>query len=178
MGNSKQNLPSPAKLSKNYSGSSSIYTPKQLVSLVVEGVDHLLKLKFGVKKGIISEKVAILDPAVGMLAFPLGCLNFAHKTMKKKDFDKWVKNAFVGKYFCFEVNKLTVKKAKKLLKKTLENAPILNKLQGVDSKKLVSNFEIHLGNTLSSPNPKEKTNEEKQFLYLRRNLPFTESDKL
>ncbi|MGB8346001.1 MAG: N-6 DNA methylase, partial [Ktedonobacteraceae bacterium] len=58
------------------------YTPEQIVSYIVRGVDHLLKTDFAMPDGLADAASHLLDPAVGTGAFLSGLIAHIHHSFK------------------------------------------------------------------------------------------------
>ncbi len=177
--------PSPNSLSRNYSGSSAIYTPKPVVRKITEIIDKLLIQKFDIKKGILSQKLTILDPACGRMAFPLGYLKFVKQRIRHKieedtrlkkqkaggkdksslQFSHWVHTFFPKKFYMFEIQEEVIGHAKEVLADS-------NYLSRQD----LGEIQLFLGNTLSPNGGVSK--KEKKFISHRNQIPHNKDEPL
>jgi predicted helicase len=114
--------PPPSKISRNYSGTSAYYTPKELVQYLLRGINFLLQMHWGESKHLLSKDNLFLDPAAGMAAFPLELLKYAHTHQNSSIFQQWVTESFVTSVFMFEIDNKICKQAVELINRTLQNS--------------------------------------------------------
>ena len=83
------------------------YTPEPVVSFIVSSVHQILKDKFGIKDGLASKNVTLLDPAEVDLSFLAKAIetaveefaeNYGEGTVKS-----FLKNQILQNYFSFEL---------------------------------------------------------------------------
>lgn len=102
-----------------------VYTPKEIVNFMVNGIDYFLINKFKLKDGVLNKNVQYLDPSAGTMAYPCALMELGYKKIAenvKKDsnsididgetknkFAKWFKEMFIrkdkgyAKVFGFEI---------------------------------------------------------------------------
>ncbi len=80
------------------------YTPVEIIGAQVRLVDELLQTHLGKAKGLLDEKVIILDPAAGTGAYPLAVLERAIEKAIKRGPDKKpdAANSLAKRLFAFE----------------------------------------------------------------------------
>ena len=115
----KEKKPTPSDLSKNYSSPPTIYTPPEVVGAIIKGIDHLLRKYWRFKEGIFESTLTFLDLAAGMLAFPLGLLDYGSKMLNSTEFEIWVEKSFLHNVYSFEIDASVVSLAREKLKKEL-----------------------------------------------------------
>jgi predicted helicase len=94
-----------------------VYTPYEIVNFIVQGIDTLLINEFNVEGGIINlsgkNKIRVLDPASGTMAFASGYLRYAYHKFRQlyssqqkdaiKQFKKWFDTDFIENMNAFEI---------------------------------------------------------------------------
>ena len=80
------------------------YTPVEIIGAQVRLVDEILQTHLGKSKGLLDEKVVILDPAAGTGAYPLAVLERAIEKASKRGPDKKpdAANSLARRLFAFE----------------------------------------------------------------------------
>lgn len=61
-----------------------VYTPKEVVDFMINGIDHLLTSSFQLKEGILNPNVKYLDPSAGTMAYPCALLELAYRKIAKE----------------------------------------------------------------------------------------------
>lgn len=83
------------------------YTPKEIVSYMVERVDMVLRSELGIEDGLADENVYVLDPCCGTGAYVVEVLRRIEKTLRAKNNDPLigedVKQAAEKRVFGFEI---------------------------------------------------------------------------
>ena len=83
------------------------YTPESVVSYIVRSVHKLLKTHFGLRDGMASKEVTLLDPAGGTLTFPAEAIKQAVEEYVKKygegGKNNLIKNQILRNFYAFEL---------------------------------------------------------------------------
>ncbi|MCK4360107.1 MAG: N-6 DNA methylase, partial [Bacteroidales bacterium] len=83
------------------------YTPEPVVSYIVRSVHKLLKTHFGLRDGMASKEVTLLDPAGGTLTFPAEAIKQAVEEYTKKygkgGKNNLIKNQILRNFYAFEL---------------------------------------------------------------------------
>lgn len=137
------------------------YTPKPVVDFIVKSVDALLMETFGLKDGMMTPSVKLLDPATGTGTFLASSIELVKKKIDKKyailnlekqQFITEVANHILHNFYGFEfmIAPYTVAHLKlTLLLKTLGFDFEMTKN---DSDSDNDRFKVYLANTLDDPN--------------------------
>lgn len=84
-----------------------IYTPIPVTDFIINGIDIILREKFGFENGILSNGVKYLDPAAGTLTFPARLAVFSYGKYKNRSqiplFKKWIQTGFLPHVYAFEI---------------------------------------------------------------------------
>jgi len=79
------------------------YTPKPVVKYIVNSIDHILRERFGKKKGFADKDVIILDPACGTGTFLSEVVEKCKQEIDEGVWHKFVKENLLGRLFGFEI---------------------------------------------------------------------------
>jgi predicted helicase len=113
--------PTPESLSRNYSKSPIFFTPEPLVNAVIDGCNYLISHYFPNHRSIFDLNISFLDPAAGMLVFPIQLKKSAQKVLDKNEFDIWQNEVFAKKMIACEVNEDIYQKAMLIWQKEIDN---------------------------------------------------------
>lgn len=137
------------------------YTPKPVVDFIVKSVDTLLSENFGLKEGIMTKEVKLLDPATGTGTFLASSIElikrkidkkYAILNLEKQQFITEVASHILHNFYGFEfmIAPYTVAHLKlTLLLKTLGFDFEMTKN---DNDPDNDRFKVYLANTLDDPN--------------------------
>lgn len=128
-------FPSTSSLSRNYSGSVAYFTPIELVNCLLNGIDFFLLNKFKNSLGIIGDDLEFIEPAAGLMIFPINLADFAKKRTTHEDFNTWLSNFLMKKLHAFEINPETYDSAKIIWEKKIKSL-----IHPKSSKKLMTNL--------------------------------------
>ena len=107
-------FPSTSSLSRNYSGSVAYFTPTELVNCILNGIDFFLLNKFKNSSGLIGDDLEFIEPAAGLMTFPLNLVEYVRKRASTENFDSWILNTLLKKLHAFEINPEIYRSAKKI----------------------------------------------------------------
>ncbi|MHA1645951.1 MAG: type ISP restriction/modification enzyme [Promethearchaeota archaeon] len=155
-------FPSTSSLSRNYSGSVAYFTPLELVNCILNGIDFFLLNKFNNSSGIIGDDLEFIEPAAGLMIFPIHLVDYVKKRTKPEEFDSWISKTLLKKLHAFEINPKIYHSAKIKWEKKVK--PLIHPKP---SKKSISN--LHCETSI-------KTNQNDDSLISK--LPLNSSDKL
>lgn len=79
------------------------YTPKPVVKYIVNSIDHILRERFGKKKGFADKDVIILDPACGTGTFLAEVVEKCKQEIDEGVWHKFVRENLLGRLFGFEI---------------------------------------------------------------------------
>lgn len=83
------------------------FTPRPVVSFIVNSVNHLLKTRFGMEKGLADKGVTVLDPALGTGTFLEYAIRLAYEENRKAGmegkFRELVKGHILRNFYGFEL---------------------------------------------------------------------------
>jgi predicted helicase len=155
-------FPSTSSLSRNYSGSVAYFTPLELVNCILNGIDFFLINKFENSSGIIGNDLEFIEPAAGLMVFPLNLVDYVKKRTKSEEFNTWISKTLLNKLHAFEINPEIYSSAKMKWDNKIKTL-----IHPKSPKKLISN--IHCETSI-----KNHQNEDS----LISNLPLISTDKL
>jgi len=112
-------FPSTSSLSRNYSGSVAYFTPLELVNCILNGIDFFLLNKFKNSSGIIGDDLEFIEPAAGLMVFPINLVDYVKRRTKREEFNKWISKTLLQKLHAFEINPEIYKSAKLLWEKKI-----------------------------------------------------------
>jgi len=78
------------------------YTPEPVVSYIVRSVNYLLKKKFGLRQGLASKEVTLLDPAAGTMSFVAEAVRQAVKEWRGAPQDI-IRDRILPNFYAFEI---------------------------------------------------------------------------
>ncbi len=155
-------FPSTSSLSRNYSGSVAYFTPIELVNCILRGIDFFLLNKFKNSKGLIGDDLEFIEPAAGLMIFPLNLVDYVKKKTTSEEFNLWLSNTLLKRLHTFELNPRIYSSAKEIWEKKIN--PLIHPKS---SKKIVHNL-------YCESSIKEHKNEDS----LLSNLPINSRNKL
>ena len=83
------------------------YTPEPVVGYIVRSIHALLKSHFGLRDGLASEEVKLLDPAGGTLTFPAEAIRLGADEFREKygegGLHRWIKRHVLAHFYAFEL---------------------------------------------------------------------------
>ncbi len=97
-------FPSSSSLSRNYSGSAAYFTPIELVNCILNGIDFFLLNKFKNSSGLIGKDLEFIEPAAGLMVFPINLVNYVRKRTTSEEFNTWLSEILLKKLHAFEIN--------------------------------------------------------------------------
>ena len=121
--NKKQKInkyPSTSSLSRNYSGSAAYFTPIELVDCILSGINFFLLNKFKNSSGIIGDDLEFIEPAAGLMIFPLNLIAYTKKRTTSEEFNTWVSKTLLKKLHAFEINPEIYSSAKMIWDKKIK----------------------------------------------------------
>jgi predicted helicase len=160
------NIKDPSELSRNYSGTSSFYTPPYAITCIINGLNFLLETEFKLPKGVLAKKLEFIEPS--------SLINYAKKNQTKSGYNLWRKNELLQKFHAFEIDPEIKNEA---LQKLNQN---VNYYNGKPLEEKLSFHNYHLMNFLNEPqdsNPKNRNDVEKS-INKRDRLPIVQQNSL
>ncbi|QEE16182.1 type ISP restriction/modification enzyme [Promethearchaeum syntrophicum] len=127
--------PSTSSLSRNYSGSVAYFTPTELVDCILSGIDFFLLHIYKNSSGICGDNLEFIEPAAGLMIFPLKLIEYVKKRTKSEEFNAWISKILLKNLHAFEINPEIYKSAN-----FLWNQKIKNYLHLKSAKDLKSNL--------------------------------------
>lgn len=80
------------------------YTPREIVRFQVETTDRLLREEVGIERGLLDERVVVLDPAVGTGSYLVEIARYMHERLEGDALRAHtIKDAFLNRILGFEI---------------------------------------------------------------------------
>jgi predicted helicase len=100
----KEILPHPSSLSQNYSTDATFFTPPPLIKCLLAGIEFLCKQEFLLNEGLYDSDLIFLEPAAGLMGFPIELIQRAKKALPQSSFDGWLHSLLKDRLFTYEIN--------------------------------------------------------------------------